>query len=100
MKEIIRDFEASDEVMAEWNKAADTWRLPYWDWSKEYVPKAVRTNELNIVAPVTRAEKVEGTLDNPLNKFTNPSGVPMGDSTMGDFAIPPHEDKTHGKYPV
>ncbi len=98
MKEIIRDFEASDEVMAEWNKAADTWRLPYWDWSTEHVPKAVDTDALNIVTPVTRAEEIEGKLENPLKKFTN--RVPMGDPSMKEFAIPFHEDPKYGRYPV
>ena len=101
MKEIIKRFEAGDEEMAEWSKAADSWRLPYWDWSTEHVPKAVGTVDLNIVTPVIRAGKVLGTLENPLHKFTNPSGKPMGDKkAMENFAIPPHDDKDHGKYPV
>ena len=100
MKEIIGRFEADDKEMAEWSKAADSWRLPYWDWSTEHVPKAVKTVELNIVTPIIRAEKVLGTLENPLHKFTNPSRKPMGDPCMGEFAIPFHDDKDHGKYPV
>ena len=101
MKEIIGRFETSEEEITKWRKAADTWRLPYWDWTTEKVPGAVRTGEVELVAmPVTQAEEVRGKLDNPLHKFTNPSLKPMGHSSMGDFKIPSHKDPKHGTYPV
>ena len=100
MKEIIGGFEASEEATAQWSKAADTWRLPYWDWATEHVPKAVSMGEANIVTPGIRAEDVMGKLDNPLRKFTNPSLVPMGHESMKTFAIPSHTDPRRGTYPV
>lgn len=97
MKEIIGRFEADDKEIAKWTKAADTWRLPYWDWSTEHVPEAVRTVEFSIVAPVIQPAVLIG---NPLHKFTNPSLKPMGDPSMGDFKIRSHDDGKHGNYPV
>ena len=101
MKEIIGDFEANDETIAKWTKAADTWRLPYWDWTTEHIPEAVKLGQLELVEmPVYRTQEVTGGLVNPLHKFTNPSLKPMGDPSMGKFRIPPHKDDTHGTYPV
>ena len=101
MNEIIGRFDASKEVIALWRKAADTWRLPYWDWTTEHVPTAVRTVELNIVAmPMIGAEEFQGKLDNPLGKFTNPLLLPMGHESLGRFKIPLHNDEKYGKYPV
>lgn len=102
MKEIIGRFENVDsKELAEWSKAAASWRLPYWDWSTQKVPQAVRTADLTIVAPAFRAENVAGTPpENPLEKFSNPTGKPMGDPSMENFKIPPHDDKQDGTYPV
>ena len=101
MKEIPRGHEASAEEMAEWRKAADTWRLPYWDWTTERVLEAVRMGQVDLVPmPGGQAEKVIPKLDNPLRKFTNPSLKPMGDPSMGKFALHPHNDPNYGTYPV
>lgn len=101
MKEIVGRFEDSEEEIAKWRKAADTWRLPYWDWTTEYVPGAVKAGELKIIAmPITRAEGVSGKLENPLQRFTNPSLVPTGDDSMDRFKIPSHKDPNYGTYPV
>lgn len=101
MKEIVSRFQADDNEMATWRNAADTWRLPYWDWSTEKVPEAVKTVEPRLVAmPVMRPEEVPGKFENPLHKFTNPSLKPMGDPSMKQFRIPSHKDDPHGTYPV
>ena len=97
MKEIIDDLSIGDEEKAEWYKAADTWRLPYWDWSTECVPEAVKMDKVNIDTPVFRTPVL---VDNPLHKFRNPTGVPMGHSSMEVFKIPSHNDGKHGTYPV
>ena len=101
MKEIVSRFQVGDDELTLWRNAANAWRLPYWNWSTERVPEAVKTNELKLIAmPVMRPEEVPGKLENPLHKFTNPSLKPMGDGSMEDFAIPSHNDGTHGTYPV
>ena len=101
MKDIVSRFQAGDDELALWRNAANTWRLPYWDWSTERVPEAVTTGEMKLIAmPVMRAGGVPGKLENPLHKFTNPSLKPMGDESMKEFAIPCHNDGTHGTYPV
>ena len=101
MKGIVSRFKVGDDERTLWRNAANAWRLPYWDWSTERVPEAVTTNELKlIVTPITEPEEVLEKLENPLHKFTNPSLKPMGDESMKRFAIPYHNDGTHGTYPV
>ena len=100
MKEIIADLPGGDEQKAKLDKAADTWRLPYWDWTTERVPKAVRIPKMNIVTPEIRVEEHIGILENPLRKFTNPVGIPMGHEDMKQRKIPCHDDPPHSRYPV
>jgi tyrosinase len=75
-----------------WQLAASQWRLPYWDWAalqpyiNDYgVPEIFTLENIDIVLPDSNLQKVP--VPNPLWKFTNPSRVPMGDSSMGEFAI-------------
>ncbi|KAI3577567.1 common central domain of tyrosinase-domain-containing protein [Fusarium oxysporum f. sp. albedinis] len=35
MKEIITEWSLNSAQAAEWEEAADTWRLPYWDWARK-----------------------------------------------------------------
>ena len=77
---------------APWQLAASQWRLPYWDWAalQPYInnyglPELLTLQQVNIVLPNSNLKKVP--VDNPLWKFTNPSGAPMGDPSMGDLAI-------------
>ena len=100
MKKVIGRLRLRDDDKAKWDRAADTWRLPYWDWSTERVPKAVRIPELNIITPEIRVEEHIGILENPLHKSTNPSKKPMGDVSMKPYAIDKHEDPDNGTYPV
>src|SRR5436305_3178099 len=76
-----------------WEIAASQWRLPYWDWAahqpyiKNYgLPEICTLEKINIVLPNSNHEKVP--VDNPLWKFSNPSGKQMGDPSMGKLAIP------------
>jgi tyrosinase len=90
MLEIIATI--PEDQQAPWKLAASQWRLPYWDWAavqpyiNNYgVPELLTLQKVNIVLPKSNLQKVP--FDNPLWKFTNPSGTPMGDSSMGDVAI-------------
>jgi hypothetical protein len=49
-----------------------------------YVLELLTLQKVNIVLPNSNLQKVP--FDNPLWKFTNPSGTPMGDSSMGGLA--------------
>ncbi|KAF8534625.1 common central domain of tyrosinase-domain-containing protein [Trichophaea hybrida] len=72
-----------------WKSAAQHWRLPYWDWAAEQpyikdfgVPELTTLEKVDIILPNGKT-----TVDNPLWKFTNPNGKPMGDISMGKYAI-------------
>jgi hypothetical protein len=75
-----------------WRKAASQFRLPYWDWAKKQdytrdfaLPQIFTRDQVLIITP----EGGKELFDNPLVRFTNPSGNPMGDKEfMGDNAIP------------
>ncbi|KAL4785045.1 hypothetical protein BJX76DRAFT_367191 [Aspergillus varians] len=60
--------------------AADTWRLPYWDWA---VNPKVPWLAAEPVLQVSLAGKVE-TLQNPLYQFRMPDGKPMEEHGVGD----------------
>src|ERR1700722_677388 len=87
---IIDNIPADEK--APWQLAASQWRLPYWDWAapqpylNDYgVPQLFTLENVNIFLPDSKLQKIP--VPNPLWKFTNPSGVPMGDGSMGDLAI-------------
>lgn len=74
-----------------WRKAASQFRLPYWDWAKKQdytrdfaLPQIFTRDQVLIITP----EGGKELFDNPLVRFTNPSGKPMGDPSMGANAIP------------
>ncbi|KAK4694655.1 hypothetical protein P7C71_g2972, partial [Lecanoromycetidae sp. Uapishka_2] len=103
MRSQIADFVVSKEEQDQWYKAADNWRLPYWDWgveqtySKKYgVPHLLTLEKIEILAPGTEFKRNDPTpWNNPLYKFVNPLGVNMGnEKVMGRFRIPNDE-----KYP-
>ncbi|KAH6849645.1 tyrosinase [Chaetomium sp. MPI-CAGE-AT-0009] len=57
--------------------AANSWRLPFWDWAKNpEIPKLVRPARFRI--PLIKKE-----IDNPLYKFKMPNGRKMGDYGVG-----------------
>jgi hypothetical protein len=73
-----------------WKSAAQHWRLPYWDWAADQpyvkdfgVPELTTLEKVDIVLP----NLGKANVDNPLWKFTNPNGKPMGDRSMGKYAI-------------
>lgn len=71
----------------EWQDAASSWRLPYWDWGlpndRWEVPELFTTDDISIRAP----KAADGTLPtpdkmkNPLSKYqvnVNGKAIPMG----------------------
>jgi tyrosinase len=92
MMETVNDEVPADQQPA-WKLAASRWRLPYWDWAtpqpyiKNYgIPEICTLEKINIAVPTSNGVKVP--MDNPLWKFSNPKGIPMGDPSMGKFKIP------------
>lgn len=54
------------------------------------LPEICTLDKVPIVRPDSNMRKV--LVDNPLWKFSNPSGKPMGDKSMGQYAIPPDDN--------
>ncbi|KAI0850711.1 common central domain of tyrosinase-domain-containing protein [Daldinia vernicosa] len=101
MKEIIKSWDTTESQASEWNEAADTWRLPYWDWAQRqtynnsfslpevFTMKTVRI--YNFLDP----EMVENDrgidYPNPLWGFENPEQGPddkplrMGEMPAGEM---------------
>ncbi|KAL4924110.1 tyrosinase [Aspergillus undulatus] len=76
--EIIPQYPESDRPSL--REAADTWRLPYWDWAiNPRVPWLAADAELQ----VSLAGKLE-TLQNPLYQFRMPNGKQMEAHGVGD----------------
>lgn len=63
------------------------------------VPKLLTQEKVKILKIGTEFKQNDPLCDNPLWNIMNPEGVPMGDSKMGDFRIPHHEDGGQD-YPV
>ncbi|OJJ44489.1 hypothetical protein ASPZODRAFT_18679 [Penicilliopsis zonata CBS 506.65] len=99
VQEVIEEGISDPAIKATWTAAADTWRLPFWDWAI----KQQDTQELGLPNLLSEANvkilKVGDTetepFDNPLYKFVNrlPVGkdkwekVAMGDPRMGKYKI-------------
>lgn len=57
----------------EWERAADTWRFPYWDWTTSELPKIV------VYGKFLEIQKLDGSEDtervrNPFWQFDIPGG--------------------------
>lgn len=90
MGPIIKSWNLSETGAAPWVEAAEQFRLPYWDWAQKQpyarnfgVPEICTLENVTVVKP--KNEKM--TMPNPLAKFVNPSKVPMGDKSMGKWAV-------------
>ena len=112
MNSIIDNWKISDSnEEGKWRKAANQWRLPYWDWAipQPYinnfgVPKVCTYEEVTISMPYGKTR----TITNPLKQFSNPKKdagglpVPMGDPSMGENAIKcddPNQGLKHPRKP-
>ena len=104
---MIAQFAIDDTEKKVWYDESNKFRLPYWDWGtpQQYsgnygVPELLTWADVQIVIPGTAFKNTE-SVPNPLDKFSNPLGVTMGDKkTMGNFAIPPNVDSDGTILPV
>jgi len=77
VQDIIPNFPEDDR--AEWQEAAENWRLPFWDWATQNsVPELCKY-------PTTLVPTADGlseeSIPNPLYQFRMPNNKPM--STQG-----------------
>ena len=95
MIEYIKSSVPADH-QALWTAEANKWRLPYWDWAKPQpyigkfgVPEICTWEKITIVAPTSQHGRHLGRVEvpNPMWKFLNPPGIPMGDPAMGINAV-------------
>jgi tyrosinase len=77
-----------------WEDAAKEWRLPYWDWAlkqpyidNQGVPEIFTKDRIDVIDFLDNNPPTMGNIPNPLARFRNPMGVPMGDSSMREFAL-------------
>lgn len=64
-----------EDKRATWVEAADTWRLPYWDWAAH--PEAPKLASRPLVT-VTMPNGGTTEMDNPLYQFRMPNDKLMG----------------------
>lgn len=95
MVSIIDDWKSSGlypELKEDlWISGATQFRLPYWDFARKQaydndfsIPEICKNEYVNVLLPNNTVNK---EFPNPLIKFQNPRGVPMGDASMGDNQI-------------
>jgi hypothetical protein len=91
MLEIIARSDSAAVDRTVWEDAARNWRLPYWDWGvkqtyiEDYGLPEIFTKER---IPILNFDQTTTTnIVNPLWKFSNPTGVPMGHRSMGVFRL-------------
>ena len=86
MHEIIRNNYSAPDEKPIWEFSANNWRLPYWDWAQDTkVPELVRIPTVPI--RISSTNEVKTPVTNPLNKFTMPGDLPMGDESWGPNRI-------------
>ncbi|KAI1373531.1 common central domain of tyrosinase-domain-containing protein [Hypoxylon crocopeplum] len=78
MKSIIDSWKLDASEASKWKTAADSWRLPYWDWAQKYnnefsLPLTFCLESVPIYPPTG-----ETTHANPLWGFENPEKDPDG----------------------
>lgn len=91
MKEEISNFLNEERTSLE--KAAQAWRLPYWDWAlkkpdpqnpqkRDYnVPLVIRSTEVKIRRPLSPGLV---PFPNAFYQFTMPGKIPMGDASLSN----------------
>lgn len=78
IKEIIPQFPSSERQV--WQEAANSWRLPFWDWAANpKVPNLAVSDEVTVTAP----PGVTIRMDNPPYKFQMPNDETMGSEGVG-----------------
>ena len=92
-----------DSERAAYEKAASTWRLPYWDWAqlKERASGLVYDVPLLVQPPTIEVHGPTGPTKlspNPLSRFLVPGGKAFGD--LGRYSVEGFTDKEGVGYPV
>ena len=78
INQIVPQFSPSERKV--WHDAADTWRLPFWDWAANpKVPNLAMSEEVTVTAP----PGVTVRMENPLYKFRMPNDKTMGSEGVG-----------------
>ena len=72
MKEIINSNK-KDVSQREWERAADTWRFPHWDWTTSRLPDIVVYGNSLEIQTLDRSENTE-RVRNPFWQFNIPGG--------------------------
>ncbi|KAF4988852.1 hypothetical protein FGRMN_9526, partial [Fusarium graminum] len=85
MKLVIEDWVTGSGLSAAdseiWNRAADNWRMPYWDWARRQehdqdlvLPKVLTEETVHIDPPATVRDlyPADGHYPNPFLRFENP----------------------------
>ncbi|GAB1310590.1 tyrosinase [Madurella fahalii] len=84
--EVIPGMGMGRQVENELRAAANSWRLPFWDWAKNpQIPSLLRAPKLNITL-------IKRVIENPLYKFTMPRGEKMGVYGVGPLKVPDFDD--------
>ncbi|KAL4862058.1 common central domain of tyrosinase-domain-containing protein [Aspergillus spectabilis] len=85
----LTEFNISPDRQAPWKDAAREWRLPYWDWALKQpyindlgVPRIFTEDRVDILDFADNSPATMENIENPLARFSNPTGV-----AMGDFAL-------------
>lgn len=91
VREIIPTFPEPDRAAL--LEAANTFRVPFWDWASKKpndagdynydVPKLVRLEEVEVRVPGGGTTKIQ----NPFWQFRMPDGMSMGDPQLRSNAI-------------
>ncbi|KAM0425576.1 hypothetical protein ACHAPT_009107 [Fusarium lateritium] len=81
MKAIIDEWKLQGDEHAKWREAANTWRMPYWDWARKQVyaetfalPEVLTMSAVKIFPPTSKADLYpeKDAYPNPLYGFDNP----------------------------
>lgn len=83
-KEIASEFD--EDIRAEWEEAADTWRLPFWDWATQTTVPHLSKAPIALIP--TANGKGEQPIPNPLYQYRSPLGEPWGTLSVEDFKDP------------
>ncbi|KAK8108340.1 uncharacterized protein PG998_010353 [Apiospora kogelbergensis] len=91
VKQIIPNFPKSEQQS--WQQAADTWRLPFWDWAANpRIPALADKPEVTVTAPPGQKVRIE----NPLYQFRMPNDEPMSTQGVGTVTTDEEESFEYG----
>ncbi|MCJ1399563.1 hypothetical protein MMC11_002765 [Xylographa trunciseda] len=82
---------APTQTKSAWRDAADSWRLPYWDWATQTTtrfPAIAREPDIEIDTPAYPSKSYR----NPMYKFVMPKLEKMGDHGVPEVSGVPYEN--------